>query len=458
MTRQPRHQVTAKLASRGFSREAVEELSWLRGEPDWMRARRLEAWRIYEDSPMPTRTDDGWRRTDLSGLQLESFIPYGPADAPVASPAELPAELQQSIAAVGQRAGLVLQHNSEAVYGELAAGLAGQGVILTSLDEAVRQYPDLVQQHYLPRATNLGSSKFAALSRALGSGGVFLYLPQGVQVEMPVHSLLWSSKPGLATFSNIIVIAEAGSSLTFVDEQLSPSLPEQGFHSGVVEIFLGEGAGISYLSLQDWSRSLYNFTVQRTIMERDSTFRVVSVALGGRLSRVNADIQLVGPGADARISGIFFGEGSQFFDYHTLQNHVAPYTQSDLLLKGALKGQSRSVFEGLIRITKPAQRSNAYQVNRNLLLSHKAKADSVPMLEIEANDVHCTHGVSVGQLDEEQRFYLMSRGLSLETAEHILVEGFFEPVIAGIVIEGLREKLRQAVAEKIRADDAILKG
>lgn len=449
MTQQLRPKETGKLSARGFSQEAVAELSWLKDEPEWMREQRLEAWRVYEDTPRPTPTDEGWRRTDLSGLQMDSFIPYAPADTGIASAAQLPAELQRSVGAVGQRAGLLVQHNSQGAFRELGPELERRGVILSSLDEAVRQHPDLVREYFMTRAATPACSKFEALVAALGTGGAFLYLPQGVQLELPVHSLLWSAAPGLATFGRTLIIAEAGSSVTFVDEQVSPSLPQQGFHSGAVAIFVGEGAGVRYMNLQDWGRSLYNFTAQRVTMQRDSTFNWVSIGLGGRLSRVNAEIILAGPGADARLSGLFFGEGDQHFDYHTLQEHNAPYTQSDLLLKGALQGTSRSAFEGLIRIAKQAQRSNAYQVNRNLLLSHQAKADSVPMLEIEANDVRCTHGVSVGQLDEEQRFYLLSRGLPPEIAERLLIEGFFEPVIAGIAVGGLQDRLREAVANKL---------
>jgi Fe-S cluster assembly protein SufD len=235
-----------------------------------------------------------------------------------------------------------------------------------------------------------------------------------------------------------------------VEEQLSDAQEEtpQAMHAGAAEIYLKPGSLVRYIWLQDWGRNVWNFSTQRAILEQDSVLQWYVGAFGSRLTKANLEVALMGRGARAELAGLFFADGQQHMDHHTYQNHLSGLTGSDLLFKGALRDRARSVYQGLIRIHKDAQRSDAYQNNRNLLLSRQARADSIPSLEIEANDVRCTHGATAGPVEEEHVFYLMSRGLSRREAEHLIVDGFFDEVLQRLPLERVRERLREAVIRK----------
>jgi Fe-S cluster assembly protein SufD len=220
-------------------------------------------------------------------------------------------------------------------------------------------------------------------------------------------------------------------------------------HNGVVELILRENAQLDYVNVQDWDRGAYNFTTERAIVGRDSTLHWVVGGLGSRLTKSFIDSSLTGPGSTALMSGVFFGDGRQHLDYDTQQNHIAAYTTSDLLYKGALKGRAHSVWQGMIKVFPGAQKTDGYQANRNLILEKTARADSIPGLEIEADDVRCTHGVTVSQLDPEQVFYIRSRGLPMSETQRLIVQGFFTPVIDRIPLEGVRERLTNEIAKKI---------
>jgi len=430
----------------GLSAAAVRALSDLKNDPAWLADLRQQAWAAFERLPLPSRTDEDWRRTDLRALDLNAFQPFREPH-PAGRPADLPAVFQQFLTEEGAKAGLLLQRDSAAVFQQLAPDLARQGVLLTDLDTAARAYPDLVREH-LHRLVRFDEDKFTALHAAFCSGGALVYVPEGVEVALPLQVVYWLTTPGLGLFTHTLVIAEPGSSLTFIDEYLS--LDEApALHCGVVEVFAKEGAQVRYVHLQQWGRSVWNFGRVRVHADRDSAVNELIVALGSRLTKTYVDSLMAGPGASAEILGLLFGDGQQHLDHQTLQEHRAPHTSSDLLFKAALKDRARSVYNGLIRIHRVAQRADAYQANRNLVLSDTARADSIPRLEIEANDVRCTHGATVGPVDPEQLFYLMSRGLSRAAAERLIVEGFFEPVLERVPLAGLQERLRAAISVKI---------
>jgi Fe-S cluster assembly protein SufD len=270
-----------------------------------------------------------------------------------------------------------------------------------------------------------------------------------VSVEKPFVSQFWSSGGGAAVLPHTLIVAGEGSIFNYIDEFLSPTLETPSLTSGSAEVFAGRGANVGYVSLQRWGNHAWQFADQKVVAEQESTVRVVNIGLGGRFAKTRVEASLRGPGASAELKGLFFGSGEQFFDYHTLQSHLVGNTTSDLLFKGALRDSARSVYAGLIRIEKGAQHSDAYQANRNLLLSKSANAYSIPMLEIMNNDVRCTHGATIAPVDQEHVFYLESRGIPRPTAERMIVHGFFGQVLDRIPVGQARDLVEQELEARI---------
>lgn len=438
------------LAAMRLERQAVEELSRLRQEPSWLRERRLEAWRIYEETPMPAGQEEEWRRTDIRNLSLNGVAPFARGRSGVARPRDLPSELGTLWDERAPGAGLIVQHNSEVVLRELDEKLARKGVILSDLHTAAREHPELVQRYLMTEAVPPSEWKFVALHGALWSGGAFLYVPRGVEVGLPVSYVLGLSTQGLASFPHLLVVAEPGSWLTLIDESVSPTMEGGGFASGVVEIFVGEGAQVQYVNVQRWGGHMYGFNTIRARLGRDSFLQALMVGLGGRLSKTRLDVILAEPGARADLLGLSFGDGNQHFDYNTLQNHIAPHTASDLLFKSALKDRAELVWYGLVQVQPTASGSEASQTNSNLLLSDKAKAAPIPVLEIQAYDVlRCSHAATVGPVDQEQLFYLQTRGIPRPEAERMLVDGFFQDVVERIPSRPVLDRVMAALDAKL---------
>jgi Fe-S cluster assembly protein SufD len=287
------------------------------------------------------------------------------------------------------------------------------------------------------------------MAAALSESGVLLYVPKGVQVEQPLHSVLWGPGEGLAYFSHLLVWLEEGSSATYVHEFASPTEKAQTLHAGIVEVHVGPAANLRFVELQSWGEHVWNFTHERARVDKDGVLNWIFGAVGSHLTKNFTEIDLIGEGAEGRMSGFYFTDGNQHLDHDTQQNHNAPHTTSDLLFKGALKDKSRSVWQGMIYVAPGAQKTDGYQSNPNLVLSEDARADSIPGLEILADDVRCTHGATVGKIDPEQVFYLNSRGILDEQAEQLIVEGFFDPIMQRIPFERVRERLQQAIVDKL---------
>ncbi len=435
--------------TRGFTREAAVELSHVLGEPEWLRERRLAAWEVYEHTPMPSRTDEEWRRTDIRRLPIDAVWPYAGLGQRVSSPEALPAALFETLGDAALRSGLLVQVDGSVVYTQLDDELAQRGVIFTDLLSAAREAPELVQRFFMTEAVTVQDNKFAALHGAFWSGGTFLYVPEGVEIALPLRSFVWAETPGAAIFAHTLLIAEPGASVVLIDTWASPTVDEPVIASNVVELIVQEGAQVRYIQLQDWGRSVWNFTTQRGLLHQDAVLNTLNVSLGSRLSKAFIASNLVGPGATAEMLGLYFADDAQHLDHQTRQWHVAPYATSDLLYKGALKDRARTVFSGLIKVFPQAQRTDAYQANRNLILSSTARADTIPNLEIGANDVRCTHGATVGQVEEEYIFYLMSRGISRPEAVKLIVDGFFDEVIERVPVNEVQETVRAAIARKI---------
>jgi Fe-S cluster assembly protein SufD len=437
------------LPARGFSQQALEDLSARHEEPRWMLEKRYKGWYHYEELEAPF-----WRRTDIGKLKWEELIPYAPPQMAVGDLDALPPKLRSALTTYGARAGMLLQRDSARVYLDVAEELRSQGVIWTDMDTAVREHPDLVRKFFMEEAVPASLDKYTALLSAFWSGGTFLYVPSNVVVELPFVSVLWQEMPQLAVFAPTLLVAEAGSSVTLVSELLSmgcDACPD-AYHGGIAELYVGSGAQVRFINVQDLGRQVYDLRTQTALLDRDSRLDWLTVNLGGKVSRSAQHSRLRQPGAEARVTGIYVPDESQHVAFNTLQDHIAGNCMSDLLYQGALLGRSRSVYEGTIRAWPAAQKTNAYQSNRNLLLSRKARADSLPQLEIEANDLRCTHGATVSQVDENQVFYLMSRGIPRDDAVRLIVEGFFQPSLDRLPesLEGLRDRLTGAIAVKLR--------
>ena len=469
---------TLKLET-GFSKNAIETLSAIKNEPDWMRARRLEAWHLYEETPMSAPNDELWRRTSLKDLKFDDVIPFalgnfaGGATPPL--PSALPLKFQQIENDVSA-GGVLVQYNSLSACARLADDLKKRGVIFSDLDTAVREHPELVKQYFMTKAVTysenryksdkprtgatgkhegggygdtIGDLKFAALHGAFFSGGTFLYVPRGVVVDLPLQSLTYFDAANLAMFTHTLVVVEEGAAVTLIENYASKENEVQRFSNGTVELILKPGSSLQYFHLQDFARNVWHFSSQTALLENDSTLTWLNGTLGSQTTKAFLDCKFLGTGTNANLLGFFFGDGKQHFDQHTFQNHIVGHSTSDLLYKGALKDTAYSAFRGLIRVNPNAQRSDAYQANRNILLSGHAHADSIPELEIEANDVRCTHGATVGPIDPEQIFYSMARGIPKIEAEKVIVEGFFDPLMQKIPLESIRNELAQAIKTKI---------
>ncbi|GAC1479708.1 MAG: Fe-S cluster assembly protein SufD [Candidatus Dormibacteria bacterium] len=421
-----------------FNRAAVEQLSALHHEPEWLRARRLTAFDVYQGMALPdTKRHEDWRQADLKGLDLESYAPFQQPNG--AAPSSV----------VSDAAGVLRQREKSPARVELGSELAGKGILFLPLNEAAVKHPRLVEQ-YLFSALKPERDKFAALHSALFSGGTFLYVPDGVVIDRPLVSQFWSGGSGAAVLPHSLVIAGKGSSFRYVDEFLSGDRQETAIASGSAEVFLEEGANLGYVALQRWSANTWQFANQRFHLGRDSHLKMVDVALGGRFARLRVEAMLEGAGSSADLRGLFFGTGDQVFDFRTMQDHIASHTSSDLLFKGALRDRARSVYVGVVRVETTAPGTSANQANRNLLLSDKARATSEPILEILNNDIQrCSHGATVGPVDPEHLFYLVSRGIPRAQAERMLVEGFLGEIIDRIPVEHAREIVEQELAVRI---------
>lgn len=404
---------------------------------------RQKAWQTFNRLSLPSMAEEAWRRTDLRELPADTV--HLPTDGAFRDLAPVPADLLKPLTADKHGGQVVLLPGGAKPY--LSPDLINKGVIFTDLHTAERENPELVAR-MTGQTVSPEEGKFAALAGALSQNGVVLYIPKGVTVEQPLNSLLWGPGVDLAYLSHILVWVDEGASVTYVHEAASPDENGPALHAGIVEIKVSDNASLRFVELQSWGRHIWNFSHERVSVGRDGNLDWIFGAIGSRLTKNFSELNLVGEGATGRMSGFYFTDGNQHLDHDTQQNHLAPHTTSDLLFKGALKGHSRSVWQGMIYVAVGAAKTDGYQANRNLVLSPNARADSIPGLEILADDVRCTHGATVGKLEQEPLFYLKSRGIPEKEAERLLVEGFFDPIMQRIPYEGIRARFQQAIHEK----------
>ncbi|MGH2582536.1 MAG: Fe-S cluster assembly protein SufD [Anaerolineales bacterium] len=447
-TRVIRRSASAPAASRAgrfsFTPEMIPSFANGAKEVTFLREYRKAAWESFEKIGLPQLNEEAWRRTDIRPLKTDIF--KLPESVKGKQLPDVPKRLLKPLAGEGHGGQIVLGSGKPSI--ELSNSIAKQGVIFTDLATATKKHPELMKK-ILGQIVKPDEGKFAALAAALASRGVLLYVPKGVTVEEPLHSVLWGPGTELAYFSHLLVWVEDGASVTYVHEAASPTDDKQTLHAGIVELHVGSSASLRFVELQSWGEHVWNFSHERARLMKDANLDWIFGALGSRLTKNFSEINLEGEGSTARMSGFYFTDGDQHLDHDTQQNHMAPHTTSDLLFKGALEDKSRSVWQGMIHVAPGAQRTDGYQANRNLVLSKGARADSIPGLEIRAVDVRCTPGAPVGKIDENELFYLRSRGIPDREARRLIVEGFFDPIMQRIPFEGVRKRFQQAIVEKM---------
>ncbi|MGA2064867.1 MAG: Fe-S cluster assembly protein SufD [Thermoguttaceae bacterium] len=425
-----------------FTQESFDAFLASRREPAWLGEARRSAWETFLELPLPDRRQEEWRRTDIRALRLAQFGPVLPGPAAGVAP---PALLTEGVALAGRTVAL----DSRPCLADLDPALAARGVLFGSLDELVAGQSARIRPYLLARAVDPAYDKFAALHAACWSGGTLLVVPKGLALQQPLH-ILSAMSPGGVDLGHCLIVLEEGAEATVLAETASTTPEADGFHCGAVEILLGRGARLRYVNLQDWGSGVWHFAHHKALVGPDAALQWTSGALGSRLAKVNQHVALTGPGAHAQVNGVMFTDGRQHLSYHTLQHHETPQGTSDLLYKGALQGHSRIVWRGMIKVDRDAQKTDGYQRNDNLILSDSARADSIPGLEIEADDVKCSHGATVGRVDDEQVFYAQARGLTRREAVRMIVAGFFQQVFDRITLPSVRYALGEVIGRRIR--------
>jgi Fe-S cluster assembly protein SufD len=377
----------------------------------------------YRALPLPTTKDEHWRFTDLAGFDPEAWTANGAAE--IASP---PSFIELDAAGV--------------------ANVGEAGIEIERAPEGIRFEP-LKDDHELLHSLVGWDEKFAAHNAAMWRNGLLVHVPRGVIVEEPLYVRISNAVEGGSLFWRLLVVADPESRFTLIEEYVSASPEVKGYSNAAVEIVVRDAAKVEYVSVQNLSRGTWHFASHHARVERDAELDWVAAGLGSTKGKVRIHNDLAGPGATSRVTGAYFLDGTQHLDYDTFQEHIAPNTTSDFAFNRALSGKARAVWRGMIRVEEGAQKTNAYQENRNLLLSKTAHADSIPGLEILANDVRCTHGATLGQVDREQIFYLMTRGLSRSEAERLIVGGFFQDVLDRVQLEPVRVALAAALEARI---------
>jgi Fe-S cluster assembly protein SufD len=386
---------------------------------------RAELLERYRELPLPTTKDEHWRFTDLRGFDPDAFVQNGHRSQTSVS-TESMLEIDVAALATVSESGVEIER-------------APEGVLFEPLGDS----------HEL-LGTLVGSEeKFAAHNLAEWQHGLLVRVPKDVEVAQPLYVRVTGSAADAAHFWRVLVVAEEGSRLSFIEEHASAAPDLAGYSNSVTELFVGDGAKLEYVSIQNLSQETWHFASHRATVGRDAELDWVAGGFGSKKGKIRIQNDLAGQGATSRVTGAYFADGSQHLDYDTLQRHIAPNTTSDFAFKGALRDKARAVWRGMIRVEQDAQKTNAYQENRNLLLSPEAHADSIPGLEIEANDVRCTHGATVSQVDRDELFYCMARGLSRGEAERLIVRGFYQEIFDRIELEPVRTALQTALEARI---------
>jgi Fe-S cluster assembly protein SufD len=426
----------------GFGSTAFEAFLASRNEPAWVTERRRLAFGLYQERLGLPLNPEEWKRVDTRALQPNQFSIHAASDSHVVP-------LATVMASKAEFAGAVSHLNGGSAGVRLDADLAAKGVVFGSLEEVAKSHPELIRQQFMTKAVHPGTDRFSAWHAAFWTGGTVLFVPRNVVLDRPLYSLISLAGGGAADFSHTLVVLEEGASATLLEETASTDENSPGLHVGAVELIVSRGAQLRYVQLQNWNQRTWHFAHQTGVVGADATLQWTVGGIGARLAHIHQHVALDGRGATGEVNGLTFATGRQLLSYYTQQTHRQPNTRSDLLYKDVLRDNARVVWRGMIRVDHAAQKTDGYQRNDSLLLSPECRADAIPGLEIEADDVRCTHGATAGRVDAEQVFYAMSRGVSRYEAMHMIVEGFFHQVYDRIAVEAVRETLSAAVEKKL---------
>jgi Fe-S cluster assembly protein SufB len=421
---------------KGLDREVVEQISHMKGEPAWMLEFRLKALEHFKTRPLPT-----WGG-DLSKLDLDNIYYYvKPTDSEGKSWDDVPDTIKQTFDRLGipeaeQKflAGVGAQYESEMVYHSIQEHLQKQGVIFLSIEEGLRQHPDLFRE-YFGTVIPIEDNKFAALNSAVWSGGSFVYVPKGIKVDLPLQAYFRLNVANIGQFERSLIIADEGAQVHYVEGCTAPSYTTDSFHSGVIEIVVKKGARVRYTTIQNWSTNVYNLVTQRSLVHQDATMEWVDANLGSKLTMKYPSCYLLEPGAHGEILSMAFAGANQHQDAGGKMIHYAPHTSSKITSKSISKAGGRTSYRGLLKVYKGAEDVRSNVVCDALLLDPQSRSDTYPYIEIDEEDVTIGHEASVSKVGEEQLFYLMSRGLSEGEATTMVVSGFIEPLVKELPME-----------------------
>ena len=414
--------------------------------PDWFRDQQRTAWRQFESLPNPTRKDQAWRFANVGLLDLAPYKISGP----------LSEDDRQNVlkysSGLDRHAGRMIFANDQLIQRDVVSeDLKRRGVIFQPLERAMVEHADLFRKYFMSTEATLGSAKFAALHKALVSSGTFLFVPRRVEIELPIEIFHWLRHDNMSVFPHLLLVADELAKVTVIEHFRSCSRTAPGFACGVNDLIAGPGAKVTYVCAQEWADNAIALQINSTAVDHDASAMSLNLHLGGRYSRFESLSRLIGEGGRSDLLAVAVAKQQQEFDARTLQDHISPHTASDLLYKNALDDRARTIFGGLIRVEPHAHFADAYQKVRNLLLSDDAEANSMPGLEILADNVRCTHGATSGQIQEDQLFYLRSRGIPTKMAHRLLVTGFLDEVIQRLDHAAISDHLHGLIEEKFAA-------
>ena len=421
---------------RGLSEDVVHRISDIKDEPDWMRKIRLDALEIFWQKPMPT-----WGG-DMSGINFDNIIYYvKPSDKQEGDWDDVPEEIRRTYDKLGipeaekkYLSGVKAQYESEVIYGSLEEDLAKQGVVFLSTDEALREHPDLVKEHF-GKIIPAGDNKFAALNTAVWSGGSFIYIPKGVSIDFPLQAYFRINSENMGQFERTLIICDEGSQVHYVEGCTAPVWTSDSLHSAVVEIIVKKNARCRYTTIQNWSNNVYNLVTKRAMAYENSLMEWIDGNLGSKLTMKYPAIYLMEQGARGEVLSVAFAAKGQHQDAGAKVVHCASNTSSRIVSKSISKDGGRASYRGLCKVEKGATKCRSSVVCDALILDPESRSDTYPYIEIEEDDVTIEHEASVSKIAEDQMFYLMSRGISETEAASLIVSGFIEPLTKVLPME-----------------------
>jgi Fe-S cluster assembly protein SufD len=411
--------------------------------PDWFRDQQYAAWKQFESLPSPTRKDQAWRFANVGLLDLKPF-----QISPSLSEDDRKNILKYSRGLDHYAARMIFANDQLIQRDVVSEDLKKRGVIFQPLERAMVEHGDLFRKYFMSTEATLGSAKFAALHKALVSSGTFLFVPRGLEIQEPIEIFHWLRHDNMSIFPHLLLVTDELAKVTVIEHFRSCDHRAAGFACGVNDLIAGPGAKVTYVCAQNWAENVIALQMNSTTVDHDASAMSLNLHLGGKYSRFESLSRLIGEGGRSDLLAVAVAKHQQEFDARTLQDHISPHTASDLLYKNALDDRARTTFGGLIRVEPHAHFTDAYQKVRNLLLSDDSEANSMPGLEILADNVRCTHGATSGQIDEDELFYLRSRGISTKVAQRLLVTGFLDEVIQRFDHPAIAEHLHRLIEEK----------